>query len=283
MNIVLTGSLGNISKPLSIALIASGHSVTIISSNTGKQKEIETLGAKAAIGSIENIHFLTAAFAGADAVYCMIPFNFTEEDQDGYFNKIEHNYAAAITQNDISRVVCLTGWAADADGDHLSGNLSAETVIELRPGSFYTNFYGDIRMIREHGALMAGYGGEDKIAFVSPADIAAVAFDALTGSLQGKKTLYVASEELTCNEAAAIIGEAIGKPDLKWLALPEEQVLNGLLQAGVPKQLAATFVKMQAEMHSGRVFENYLKNRPALGSTKLKDFAKEFAAVYHQH
>jgi len=32
MNIVLTGSLGNISKPLAQDLIAKGHSVTVISS-----------------------------------------------------------------------------------------------------------------------------------------------------------------------------------------------------------------------------------------------------------
>lgn len=44
--------------------------------------------------------------------------------------------------------------------------LSDRTVIELRPGSFYTNFYSDIKTIKEHGALMAGYGGEDDIAEV---------------------------------------------------------------------------------------------------------------------
>ncbi len=32
MNIVLTGSLGNISKPLAQELVQKGHSVTVISS-----------------------------------------------------------------------------------------------------------------------------------------------------------------------------------------------------------------------------------------------------------
>jgi len=282
MNIVLTGSLGNIGKPLATELITKGHSVTIISSNTDKQKEIETIGAKAAIGSIGDVNFLTTTFAGADAVYCMIPFNFMEEDQTAYFKNIETNYVQAIRQNEIENVVFLTGWAADTEASYLLNQLSDRTVIELRPGYFYTNFYNDINIIKQHGTLMAGYGGDDKIAFVSPDDIAEAAFEELTTPFQGKRARYVASEELTCNEAATILGEAIGKPDLKWIALSEEQLLDGLIQSGFPQQLAHDFVKMQVETHSGKTFENYLKNRPALGKAKLKEFAKEFAKAYHQ-
>ncbi|NQD71633.1 NmrA family NAD(P)-binding protein [Sphingobacterium shayense] len=283
MNIILTGSLGNIGRPLATALIAKGHSVTVISSKTDKQEEIETIGAKAAIGSLEDANFLTAAFAGADAVYCMIPFNFIEEDQTAYFMKIETNYVQAIKQNGIEKVVFLTGWAADVTNSFLLNQLSDRTVIELRPGSFYTNFYNDINSIREHGVIMAGYGGSDKIAFVSPNDIAEVAFEELTETSRGRKTRYVASDELTCDEAANILGEAIGKPDLKWITLSEDELLDGLIQSGFPPYLATEFVRMHAETHSGRIFDNYLKHRPKLGKTKLRTFAEDFAKVYNGH
>jgi NAD dependent epimerase/dehydratase family enzyme len=55
MKITLTGSLGNISKPLTRELIEKGHSFTVISRKTEKQKDIEALGAMAAIGSIEDV------------------------------------------------------------------------------------------------------------------------------------------------------------------------------------------------------------------------------------
>jgi len=58
-------------------LIAKGHKVTIISHNADKQLQIEALGAKAAIGSVEDAAFLKIAFEGADAAYCMSPPNFT--------------------------------------------------------------------------------------------------------------------------------------------------------------------------------------------------------------
>lgn len=45
MKIIVTGSLGNISKPLTEILIAQGHTVTVVSSNPNKQGAIENLGA----------------------------------------------------------------------------------------------------------------------------------------------------------------------------------------------------------------------------------------------
>ncbi|MGO1245663.1 NAD(P)H-binding protein [Sphingobacterium sp. JB170] len=283
MNIVLTGSLGNIGKPLATALIAKGHSVTVISSKADKQVEIETIGAKPAIGSLEDIDFLTTAFAGADTVYCMIPFNFMEQDQRAYFMKIETNYVQAIKQNGIEKIIFLTGWAAEVKDSFLLNQLSDRTVVELRPGSFYTNFYNDIDSIKEHGVIMAGYGGSDKIAFVSPNDIAEVAFEELTTAFRGRKTRYIASDELTCDEAAKILGDAIGKPDLKWISLPDDQLLDGLIKSGFPQHLATEFVRMHAETHSGRIFDNYLKHRPELGKTKLRTFAEDFAKVYNRY
>lgn len=62
MNIVLTGSIGNIGKPLTKELVDKGHSVTVISSNEKRRKAIEALGAKAAIGSMFDPGFLIETF-----------------------------------------------------------------------------------------------------------------------------------------------------------------------------------------------------------------------------
>ncbi len=65
MKIIVTGSLGHISKPLTEELVQKGHTVTVISSKPEKQAAIEALGATAAIGSVEDVSFLTTTFAGA--------------------------------------------------------------------------------------------------------------------------------------------------------------------------------------------------------------------------
>jgi hypothetical protein len=77
------------------------------------------------------------------------------------------------------------------------------------------------------------------------------------------------------------LGTAIGKPDLKWVVIPDEQLLNGMIAAGMNLQVAAGMVEMNAGMNNGDLFEDYYRNRPTLGKVKLTDFAKEFAAAYN--
>jgi len=306
MKIVITGSLGNISYPLTQILVGQQHSITVISSNKKKQTEIESLGATAAIGTFEDIGFLTTTFAGADAVYCMIPLSFTEPDLLVYLRRIANNYLQALQQAKIKRVVVLSGWAADlVEGEKVEDVFDALTgvaVTFMRPAVFYTNFYQSMDLIKgkgligkfltlrysglwallsgKTGLLMGNCGGDDRTVFVSPKDIAAAVAEELV--LQPDKTTirYVGSEEMTCNEAARIIGSAIGKPWLKWVLISDKQMLQGLKMAKLPQKLAESLVEMQATMHSGKTLENFQRSRPKLGNVKLAEFAKEFAQVY---
>src|SRR5262245_47279507 len=107
MKIIVTGSLGQVSKPLTIELIQKGHSVTIISRKAERQKDIEALGAKAAIGTMEDADFLTDTFSEADAVYCMM--------SSGDVNTIMGNYKQAIQKANIKQVVHLSSVGAHTD------------------------------------------------------------------------------------------------------------------------------------------------------------------------
>jgi hypothetical protein len=56
---------------------------------------------------------------------------------------------------------------------------------------------------------------------------------------------------------------------------------SNLETAGMPADIAAGLVEMNAAMHTGALFEDYYRNRPpALGKIKITGFAKEFAARF---
>lgn len=305
MKIIVTGSLGNISKPLTQAMVAQGHTVTVLSSDPNKQATIAALGATPAIGSIADVNFLTETFSGADAVYAMIPLSFTEPDLGEYLRRMAKNYAQALKESKIKRVVLMSGWAADLvkgeNVEHIFDDLDASVTI-MRPASFYTNFYQSMDLIKgkgfigkfltlrysglwalltgKTGLLMGNYGGDDRVVFVSPKDIADAVGEELLLTPIEKTIRYVGSEEMTCNEAAKIIGTAIGKPWLKWVLLSDKEMLQGLKMAKLPEKLAETLVEMQSVMHSGKTLENFHRSRPKMGKIKLTDFAKEFAEVY---
>lgn len=301
MKITLTGSLGYVSTPLIQGLIKKGHSVTVISSKAEKQKDIESLGAKAAIGTMEDVDFLTDTFSGADAVYCMLApygnFAYPNNNASAVITRadaVANNYVQAIEQSGVKRVVYLSSIGADMNKDNgliiihhnaentLNKLLADVNISFMRPAGFYKNLFAFIHAIKNQDSIAASYGGDDMNIFVSPIDIADAIAEELESQVAGRKVRYVASEELTCNEAAGILGAAIGKPDLKWVSINDEQQFNGYKAFGMNESFALEFVEMNASIHNGKFYEDYNRNKPTLGKVKLREFAKEFAAVYHQ-
>ncbi|WP_151087919.1 NAD(P)H-binding protein [Hymenobacter baengnokdamensis] len=295
MKIIITGSLGNISLPLATALVQQGHTVTVISSQPDRQATIEALGATAAIGSVEDADFLAATFAGAAAVYAMVPPSYRAPDSRAYFQRIGRHYAQAIQQARVPRVVQLSSWGAHRD--HGTGGILGSHDVEeilravpdlalthLRPTSFYTNYYGFVGMIKGAGFMGANCAGDRPVALVHPRDIAAAAAEELTNPAApiGRTIRYVASDERTQAEVAHALGAAIGRPDLRWVAFSDEQMRENLLKNGLPASTAADIVGIYASMSSGALGEDYEQHKPTLGQVKLEDFAKEFAAAFKQ-
>ena len=131
MKIVLTGSLGHIGKPLAEELVKKGNSVTVISSNAGRQKEIEAIGAIPAIGSIEDVDFLTKTFTGADIVYLMEPpANYFDKTIDAFAHRIRiaDAYLKAVPLAGVTKAVHLSSIGAHTG--HGNGMLRIHYEVE---------------------------------------------------------------------------------------------------------------------------------------------------------
>ncbi|MBC9928906.1 NAD(P)H-binding protein [Chitinophaga qingshengii] len=293
MKIIVTGSLGNISRPLTQQLTGAGHQVTVISSNPEKQSDVEALGATAAIGSLEDTAFIEKTFTGADAVYCMTPPNYvTAETPVQYYSRIADTYAQAIRHAGVQRVVYLSSFGAPLTsgtgiilgshhGEAILDAIPGLTLTHIRPGSFYTNLYHFTDMIRHTGKIALNYGGDDLVPWVSAQDIAGAVAEELVRTGEAPKTRYVSSDERTCNEVAAVLGKAIGRPGLQWQVIPATAVREQLDARGVPAVTAAALVELYDSIHSGVLLEDYRQHPPAsMGKVKMEVFAREFAAVF---
>ncbi len=295
MNFVITGGAGHISKPLAETLLKAGHQVTVIGRNASNLSSLSSLGAKTAIGSVEDETFLTRAFAGADAVYTMVPPpSFGVADWKLFIGSVGSNYAKAIAANGIRYVVNLSSVGAHmADGcgpvsglyrvEQTLNELSGTHILHLRPGFFYTNFLSSLGMIKSLGFMGGNYGGTAvKMAMVEPSDIARVAAEELLSlSFSGHSVKYVASDEKTIQETVKILGSAIGKPDLRWVVFSDEEALQGMLQAGLPAEIARNYAEMQHSIATGEMYADYFHHHPVrLQQTKLDDFGRVFAAAY---
>lgn len=293
MKITVTGSLGNISKPLSRRLIDEGHEVTIISSDAAREHEINTLGATPAIGSIEDENFLTAVLEDTDAVYCMTPPKFAAPDQVAYYAHTAECYAIAIAQSNVKRVLYLSSYGAHLPSGtgYITGSYKAENILNqlsdihlthIRPTYFYYNLLHFISMIKQAGFMGNVFGGNDKLAMVAPQDIADAIAEAITKP-KADKIIYVASDDRTCNEVAQVLGNAVGIPSLQWKVLPPQQVQATLVANGMSENAAANLVDVGISTHTGVLRETFDMANPKYGKTKLEDFAMDFATKYNQN
>jgi uncharacterized protein YbjT (DUF2867 family) len=139
-----------------------------------------------------------------------------------------------------------------------------------------------VHTIKAKGAVVSNYGGDRKEPWVSPLDIADAIAEEMDKPFAGRTFRYVASDEVSPNEIAAALGAAIGKPDLKWDVITDEELLNRWQGIGFNEQVAKGFVELQASQRTGLLYEDYYRHKPALGKVKLADFAKQFAEVYNE-
>jgi uncharacterized protein YbjT (DUF2867 family) len=295
MNITITGSLGNIGRRLTERLLANNHAVTVVSHSAARKHEIEQLGAAAAIGSIEEPGFLQNAFHGADAVFTMIPPNDAAADIRAYMRAVGNNYAEAIRSAGVRYVVNLSSIGADLPNgpgptganhyvEQVLNQLPHTHVLHLRPGMFYTNFFGAIDMMRHQNIVGHNFGAAVPIVLSHPHDIADIAAEALgLQSFAGKSVCYVAGDEQNGAAIAQQLGAAIGNPGLAWVQFPDEAMLQAMIQNGLSEQMATVYVlEIGKALREGVLFHDYRKNiHPVKGQTRLADFAREFAWVYN--
>lgn len=289
---IITGSIGHISKPVIKQLVNSGKDITVITTSKERVVEIEKLGAKAITGNVLDSGFVKDAFKGADVAYTMIPGVWQTNNWRATQNEIARNYADAIQTNGVTYVVNLSSIGAHVgngvgpvDGLHdfekMLNDIQGLNVKHLRPSYFFYNFLSQIGLIRQAGLMGANYGDSEKMFLVHTNDIATAAIDELLNlKFTGNSFRYIFGDERSGKEIAEVLGKAIGK-ELNWVVFTDEQQKDGLLKAGLPETHASLYTQMGTAMRTGLMQEHARKNLPALSSTKLEDFAKEFAVAFN--
>ncbi|MDA5388919.1 MULTISPECIES: SDR family oxidoreductase [Loigolactobacillus] len=292
MKLTLLGSLGNIGRLTVPALVKAGHEVTVITTNPKRQTAIKAIGAIPAVGSMADEQFLTTEFTGADAVYLMLSGN-AGTDLLAAAKTQAQIFRRAITAAHVHNVVDLSSIGADGGPD--VGSLYAYHLIEdelrklsdvnlafVRPVGFYSNLYANLPTIRAQHTIFANIPATVQRAWTDPRDIAATVVPLLEATPAGQTVHYVISDHFSGEQLTAALQSALALPDLKYIEISDKQYTNNLLDQGVPKQIAASFVQMStAQRQPEKFYADLKQHNPTYGKIKLADFVREFTAAYN--
>jgi len=84
------------------------------------------------------------------------------------------------------------------------------------------------------------------------------------------------------NEATAVLARGIGKPDLRYVQFPYEQVRQVLIQMGIWPKTAGQFLEMYKAINEGVVAAQEPRSRENTTLTSFERFVQDiFVPAYH--
>ena len=258
------GATGNTGSVVAKELLARGQKVRVIGRTSDRLRPLAKLGAEPFVADIADAGALVRAFTGAQAAYVIVPPDVRSEDVKADSERVSDALASAIEKARIQHTVALSSIGADKTEktgsviglSHMEQKLhriEGLNVIGLRAGYLMENTLAQIGMLQAMGKTGGPLRADLKLPMISTRDIGTFAADALLKlNFSGKQAQELLGQrDLDMNEATAIIGKAISKPDLQYVPLPPDQVRSGLLQLGMSGNMADLLLEMSDSLNSG--------------------------------
>ncbi len=292
----IIGASGNTGKAVAEKLLSHGEKVRVVGRDPNRLRPHVEKGAEAAVANILDPGALTAVFDGAKAVYLMIPPNPSHPNVREYSDQVGNSLAAALERAKVEYAVVLSSIGADKPEktgpvvglhnlEHKLNGISGLKALYLRAGYFMENLLPQIGVIKNFGMIGGPLRGDLKLPMIATRDIGAAAADELLKlSFSGKQSRELLGQrDVSYQEAASIIGKAIGRADLSYVQLPPEQLKPTLVQMGMSADMAGLLLEMAESLNNG--YMRALEPRSAQNTTPTsietfvaEEFAPQFAS-----
>jgi hypothetical protein len=89
-------------------------------------------------------------------------------------------------------------------------------------------------------------------------------------------------KNVTLKEAAAILGGAVGKPDLSYVQFSYGDARKGMVDSGMRPGMADLMIEMNRAFNEGRLEPTQKLDDGHRGATTLEEFAADFAEAFRR-
>jgi len=260
---VILGATGNTGSVVARRLLDRSKRVRVVGRDNKKLAPFVNRGADAFATNILDTDALSRAFAGAQGVYALIPPNMSSPDFRAYQDSVTESIAKALEKGSVAHAVMLSSVGADKPdktgpvvGLHKMELRLAQVrglnALHLRAGYFMENTLAQIGIIRGFGMMAGPVRADVPLPMIATRDIGAAAAEALLRlDFKQQTQELLGPREVTYAEAAKIIGLAIGKQDLTYVQLPDEQVIQAMTGMGMSRNMAELLCEMSAAINNG--------------------------------
>jgi uncharacterized protein YbjT (DUF2867 family) len=269
-------------------LLDQGKKVRVVGRDGKKLAPFVARGAEALAADVLDTEALSKAFARAEGVYALIPPIMTSPDYRAYQEQVTDSIAKALETAGVTHAVTLSSIGADKPDktgpvvglhnmESKFARISGLNALHLRAGYFMENTLAQVGVIQGFGMMAGPVRADLVLPMIATKDIGVVAAEALVGlDFQGHLTRELLGQrDITYNEAARIIGLAIGKPALAYIQLPDEQVIQAMTGMGMSKSLATLLCEMSASLNNGYMKPLEARSAANTTPTSFESFVQE--------
>ena len=294
--IVVTGATGRTGRRVTEVLLAKGEHVRAVGRDAKKLASLVQLGAEPFVGNVEDADSMTNSFEGASAVYLVLPEDTSQQDLRAHQERVSDAYATAVSKANVQFVVDLSSIGAqhakntgpivglhnqEEKLDHVAGL----NVLHLRAAYFMENLFMSVAPLRSMGSLPGGLPADVPMPWIATQDIGAYAATRLAArDFSGSSIQELHGQrDLSMKEAASVVGNSIGKPNLEYVQMPSAMLESALLQMGLPKKTAALIIEMWDGANAGLIVPQEKRSAINTTPTTLEWFVERvFAPAYLQ-
>jgi uncharacterized protein YbjT (DUF2867 family) len=293
---VVLGASGNTGHVVANNLLARGQKVRAVGRNAAHLQPLAAKGAETFIADITDANALAKAFHEAEAAYVLIPPNTTSTDPLGYANRVSDAIASAVQNSKTRNVVALSSVGAELSSgtgpvlglynlEKKLNQINSANVLYLRAGYFMENTLPQVNAIRQMGSVAGPIGAHLKLPMIATRDIGNAAADNLLHpTFRGKQTHELLGQrDNSYTEVATTIGQAIGKPDLKYVQVPDDQFRAILVQMGMSDQFARLLVEMTGALNTGKMHALEPRTPQTTTPTSFETFVADVFVPAYQH
>ena len=285
MPIAIATPTGHIGGEITRLLLERGADLVLLARKPERLPEDVRARTDVRRGTLQDADFVREATQGADALFWLTPVDFSVPP-DEWFKTIGGSAARAVEANGIARVVNLSSHGAhNREGlGPVSGlrtveealNATGADVRHLRPGFFMENFMAQLEPIRHAGAVFFPAPPATRQPMIATRDIAARAAELLFDrSWTGKEVVGLhGPEDLTYAEAAATLGDVLGRP-VEAQEVPREAVEEQMRGLGATDAWARSLGELYSRIGRAPYFDGAEPRAPdSTTPTTLADFAR---------
>lgn len=289
----ICGASGNIGRMVAEQLLRKGEEVRVIGRSEERLKPLVNMGAEARVADLADTSALTRAFEGAEAVYTLIPPNMNAPDVRKYQTEIGESIAKAIQDSGVKNVVNLSSMGAHLpsgtgvvtglhDQEERLNQLEGVNVMHLRPTFFMENHLWQIDSIKQNGMMATPQDPNKPVPQIATSDIADQVVRHLTNrDFKGHTTRELLGPgEVTLNDVATAIGQAIGKDDLKCVQVSYDDTREHLLKMGVSESVADNMLELYRAFDEGKMKPTEPRSAQNTTPTTINNFSEIFAKMY---